>query len=212
MKKYLALLPLALAVYLAPLQAQDYKMAAGPVPPPADLPAAYRALLSQGVQIDGPSGPKAQVWFAKSIASGAAPSDPAVVFGIAQGTFLGIIRFPGKSEDRRGQALNAGTYTLRYSNFPNDGAHQGVAPQRDFALLTPIANDADPAATPAFDALVQMSTKASNSPHPAVLSLEPSSATSYPSLTKEGDNPDWVLNVQAGSLKIGIILIGKYQG
>jgi len=212
MRKHLALIPFSLLVFAAALQAQDYKLASSSVPPPADLPAAYRTLVSPGFQIDGPGGPKAVVWFAKSIATGAAPSDPAVVFGIAQGTFLGIIRFPGKAEDRRGQALNAGTYTMRYSNFPNDGAHQGVAPQRDFALLTPIANDPDPAATPAFDALVQMSTKASNSPHPAVFSLEPSSATSFPSLSKEGDNPDWVLNVQVGSLKIGIILIGKYQG
>ncbi|HUA63540.1 MAG TPA: hypothetical protein VML19_32590 [Verrucomicrobiae bacterium] len=177
------------------------------------MPAAYASLLGPGVQIKSPDGTdKVEIWFCKSITAGPAPSDPAIVFGIAQGTLLGVIRWPGKGEDRRGQAINAGLYTLRYSNFPVDGAHQGVAPQRDFALMTPIANDPDPAAKPGFDALVQMSTKASNSPHPAVLSLEPSSATTFPSLSKEGDTPDWVLNVQIGSQKIGIILIGKYQG
>jgi len=215
MTRHLALLfPVsALLLFASGLRAQDYKIAAGPISTPADLPAAYPSLLSPGVRIVAADGsPKVEVWFAKSIPAGAQPSDPAIVFGIEQGTFLGVIRFPSKGEDRRGQSINAGIYTLRYSNFPNDGAHQGVAPQRDFALLTPVANDPDPSAKPAFDALVQMSDKASNSPHPAVLSIEPSSAATFPSLTKEGDTPDWVLNVQVGSLKIGIILIGKYQG
>jgi hypothetical protein len=87
-----------------------------------------------------------------------------------------------------------------------------VAPQRDFALISPIANDADPSATLAFDALVQMSTKASRSPHPAVLSLESPTGSAFPALNKEGDTPDWVLSVQIGDLKIAIILIGKVEG
>jgi hypothetical protein len=125
---------------------------------------------------------------------------------------LGVIRFPGKAEDRRGQLINPGLYTLRYSTYPVDGSHQGVAPQRDFALIAPIANDADPNAAPAFDALVQMSTKASRSPHPAVLSLESPTGKAFPALNKEGDNSDWVLSVQIGDLKIAIILIGKVEG
>ena len=199
---------------LVPVHAQDYKLAASPMSgPPAGLPAAYTAVLGPGMRIDGPDGAdKVEIWFCKTITAGPAPSDPAIVFGIAQGTLLGVIRWPGKGEDRRGQTISPGLYTLRYSDFPVDGAHQGVAPQRDFALMTPIGNDPDPAAKPAFDALVQASTKASNSPHPAVLSLEPSSATAFPSLSKEGDTPDWVLNVQVGTLKLGIILIGKFQG
>ena len=31
-------------------------------------------------------------------------------------------------------------------------------------------------------------------------------------LVKEGDTPDWVLCVQAGDLKIAVILLGKVQG
>jgi len=214
MTRRLAIHMAALSLVAAALSAQDYKIGAGPLSGlPTGLPAAYQSLLAPGVQIQGPDGtPKVEIWFAKAIASGAPPSDPAIVFGIKQGTFLGVIRWPGKGEDRRGQQISPGLYTLRYSNFPVDGAHQGVAPQRDFALMTPIASDPDPNAMPAFDALIQMSTKASNSPHPAVLSLEQSSATTFPSLSKEGDTPDWVLNVQAGGLKIGIILIGKYTG
>jgi hypothetical protein len=206
--------PFFFLLFASLLSGQDYKMAAGPISgPPAGLPAAYSSLLGPGVRINGPDGnAKVEIWFCKAISTGAQPSDPAIVFGITQGTLLGVIRWPGKGQDRRGQEIAPGLYTLRYSNFPVDGAHQGVAPQRDFALMTPIASDADPAAKPAFDALIQMSTKASNSPHPAVLSLEPSSADTFPSVTKEGDNPDWVLNVQVGSTKIAIILIGKFQG
>ena len=199
---------------LVPVHAQDYKLAASPMSgPPAGLPAAYTAVLGPGMRIDGPDGAdKVEIWFCKTITAGPAPSDPAIVFGIAQGTLLGVIRWPGKGEDRRGQTISPGLYTLRYSDFPVDGAHQGVAPQRDFALMTPIAADGDPNATPAFDALVQMSTKASVSPHPAVLSIESPTGTSFPALTKEGDSPDWVLSVQIGDLKIAIILVGKVQG
>ncbi len=57
-----------------------------------------------------------------------------------------------------------------------------------------------------------MSRKASASPHPAVLSLESPTGSTFPALVKEGDTPDWVLWVQAGDLKIAIILLGKVQG
>jgi hypothetical protein len=205
----LAVTALSLA---AGLSAQDYKLETISSAP-SDLPAAYAsALAGTGYRISGASGPKCEIWFRKSIPVGAQPADNAIVFGIPQGALLGVIRFPAKAEDRRGQQINAGVYTLRYSNYPVDGAHQGVAPQRDFALMTPIAADPDPNTTPAFDALVQMSTKASGSPHPAVLSIESPNGSTFPALTKEGDNPDWVLSVQLGDLKIAIILIGKVQG
>jgi hypothetical protein len=125
---------------------------------------------------------------------------------------LGILRFPGKGADRRDQSIPAGVYTLRYSNFPVDGAHSGVAPQRDFALLTPIAGDPDPAAKPAFEELVKMSAKASGTPHPAVLSMEtPPSGASAPSVVKEGEH-DWTLTVKAGDLTFSVIVVGKAEG
>ena len=98
---------------------------------------------------------------------------------------------------------------MRYSNYPVDGAHQGVAPQRDFALLTPIANDPDPNAAPAFDKLVAMS-KTSGTAHAAVFSLETPSATTFPSLSKEGDH-DTALAVKVGDLAIGMIVAGAVE-
>jgi hypothetical protein len=193
------------------VSAQDYKLVPLSSAPP-DLPAAYASLIAaQGYQVVGPKGPWCEVWMRNAIPTGAKPNDDSIVFPIAQGTLLGILRFPAAGSDRRGQPIKPGVYTMRYSDFPVDGAHQGVAPQRDFALLTPLASDPDPNAKPAFDALVNMSTKASGTPHPAVLSLESPSGSTFPSVSKEGDS-DQVLNVKVGDVTIGIIVVGKVQG
>jgi len=187
--------------------AQEYKLE--PLPsPPNDLPTAYSSVLeSKGYRIASPSGSWCEIWFAKSIATGPASSDSTIVLPIPQGTLLGVLRFPGNGSDRRGQSLKPGIYTLRYSLNPVDGAHQGVAPQRDFGLLTPISQDADPLAKPDYAKLVELS-RTSGTAHPAVLSLETPSGTQFPALTKEGEQ-DVVLNVQAGNLKLAVIVVGK---
>jgi hypothetical protein len=192
--------------------AQDYKLEPVATAAPG-LPAAYAAAIqTQGFRVNGASGAWCEVWLAKSLPVGAKSDDAAIAFSIAQGTLLGVIRFPGKGADRRGQVIPAGVYTLRYSMFPVDGAHTGVAPQRDFALMTPLAADPDPAAKPAYDDLVKMSGKASGSPHPAVLSLEtPPAGATAPSVVKEGEH-DWTLTVKAGDLTISIIVAGKSEG
>ena len=199
------LLGSALAVF-----AQSYKLEPISTPPPG-LPSAYAPLVdSQGYRVLGASGPWVEVWFRKTIPTGPKPADPSITLPIAQGTFLGVMRWPANGSDRRGQTIKPGLYTLRYSDFPVDGAHQGVAPQRDFALLTPIANDPDPAALPDFDKLVSMS-KTSGTNHPCVFSLEPPAGAKFPELTQEGDH-DTVLNVKAGDLPIAIIVAGKAEG
>jgi hypothetical protein len=209
--KRLALISVAALAAAVSVSAQDYKLETVASAPPG-LPAAYANLIaSPGYRVAGPKGAWCEVWFRKSIPTGAKPSDDSIVFPIAQGEFLGILRFPAAGSDRRGQPIKPGVYTMRYSDFPVDGAHQGVAPQRDFALLTPIADDPDPNAKPAFEALVAMSTKASGTPHPAVFSMESPSATNFPSVSKEGDS-DQVLNVKVGDLAIGLIVVGKVQG
>lgn len=205
MIKQLAFLPLlALSVF-----AQDYKLASVTTAPA--VPPAFASLIdAQGYRVVGAKGPWCEVWFRKSIPTGPKSTDEAIVLPIAQGTFLGILSFPEKGADRRGQVLKAGLYTIRYSNFPVDGAHQGVAPQRDFALLTPIASDPDPAAMPDFMTLVDMSRK-SGTAHPAVFSLETPAGTKFPAVEKEGDK-DWTLSVKVGSLALSIILVGQAGG
>jgi len=190
--------------------AQQYKVE--PVSSAAlNLPAAFASVIdTNGYRVSGPSGAWCEIWFRKSIPTGAKPSDPNIALPIAQGTLLGVLRFPSAGSDRRGQAVKAGVYTLRYSDFPVDGAHQGVAPQRDFALLTPIGNDADPSATPDFDKLVAQS-KTTGTAHAAVFSLETPSGSTFPAVTKEGES-DWSLSVKVGDLPIAIIVVGKVEG
>jgi len=192
--------------------AQDYKLEAlGSAAP--GLPAPFAAALEgQGHRISGPGGAWCEVWLAKTLPVGPKSSDAAITLSVAQGSLLGVIRFPARGADRRGQVIPAGVYTLRYSLFPVDGAHSGVAPQRDFALMTPIAADPDPAAKPAYEELIKWSGKASGTPHPAVLSLEtPPNGAAVPSVVKEGEH-DWVLTVKAGSLTFSVIVVGKAEG
>ena len=195
-----------------PALAQEFKLEPVATAAPG-LPAAYGpAIQTQGFRVSGASGAWCEIWLAKALPVGPKPDDAAISFGVAQGTLLGVIRFPGKGADRRGQVIPAGVYTLRYSQFPVDGAHSGVAPQRDFALMTPLAADPDPAAKPAFEDLVKMSGKASGTPHPAVLSLEtPPAGATAPGVAKEGEH-DWTLTVKAGTLTFSIIVVGKAEG
>jgi hypothetical protein len=191
------------------LLAQDYKLEPIATAAP-DLPAAYAAeIAGQGYRVNGPSGAWCEVWFRKTIPAGAKPSDQTIALPIAQGTLIGVIRFPKTAADRRGQNLKPGVYTLRYSTFPPDGAHQGVAPQRDFALATPIAGDADPKALPEYEKLIALS-KTSGTAHAAVFSLQPPAGTSFPAVTKEGEH-DIVLNAKVGDLPIAIIVAGRAE-
>ena len=130
---------------------------------------------------------------------------------IPHGALLGVVRFPANGADRRGQTIKPGLYTLRYSLFPVNGDHQGVAPQRDFAILSKIADDADPAALPKYDALMPMSVKASGTPHPLVLSIYPSTSEKMPAFGKEGAH-DWTLHMKLGAQPLAIILVGKAEG
>jgi hypothetical protein len=204
MKKLLLLVSAAAAF------AQEYKVEPLSTGAP-NLPPAYAALVDvKGYRVVGPKGPWCEIWFRKTIPTVAKSADSAITLPIAQGTFLGILRFPASGLDRREQVIKAGVYTMRYSNFPVDGAHQGVAPQRDFALLTPVGNDADPNAMPEFLKLVEQS-KTSGTAHPAVFSLSAPSGGSFPSIVKEGEQ-DYVLHVKVGELAIAIIVVGKAEG
>lgn len=203
---------LALAFLFTSLAFAQYKMEPTGAPPTDLAPALASALQQQGIKIIGPGGSVyCEVWFRTQVPSGPKSTDDAVTLSIPQGALLGAIRFAGPAQDRRGQSLKAGTYTLRYSQYPVNGDHQGVAPQRDFALLVRAGDDTDPGATPGFDALVALSAKASGTPHPAVLSIWNSSSDKFPNLSKQGDH-DWVLDTKVGDLPISIILAGKVEG
>ena len=178
---------------------------AGP-PPPELAPAIAGALQKDGTKITNGGKPYCEVWFRSDKPAGPKSTEDAVTLpAIPQGALLGVIRFDGTGADRRGQTIKAGVYTLRYSIMPVNGDHQGAAPQRDFLLMVPAADDKDLNAAPNFDTLVNMSKKASGTPHPAVVSSWKADSAK-PGLSQDGN--DWILQGKVGDTPIAMIVVG----
>ena len=177
-------------------------------PPPAEVaPAIAQALQKNGAKVSNNGAAYCEIWLRSDKPNGPKSAEDSVTLPtIPQGALIGVIRFDGKGADRRGQTIKPGVYTLRYSIIPVNGDHQGAAPQRDFLLMTPAAEDKDLNATPNFEALVAMSRKASGTPHPAVLSFWKADSDA-PGFSKQGES-DWVLQAKIGDTPIAIILIG----
>ena len=204
---------LIISVFLVTVSAwAQYKSEAAGAPPSDLAPAIGQALQPQGTRILNASGAAfCEVWFRTEAPAAPKSSEADVTLPtIPTGSLLGAIRFPGPGADRRGQSIKAGVYTLRYALQPVTGDHVGVSPQRDFLVLIPAIDDQDLNAAPAYDALMNMSRKASGTPHPAVLSIWSSTADKFPSFGKEGER-DWALNIKIGDLPLAIILAGKAE-
>jgi hypothetical protein len=207
MRKSLLILPLLSLVALA-----QYKYEPAGPPPEELAPAIREALQKTGHRIIAPNGSVfAELWFRAQAPSGPATNEEGVsLTTVPHGSLLGAIRFPGRGADRRGQTIKAGVYTLRLAYYPLDGAHQGIAPQRDFLKIIPAAEDKDLNATPSYDELVAMSNKASGTSHPATLSVwkldkaEPAGLHQH-----EGD---WILHATIGDIPIAVIVVGVFQG
>jgi hypothetical protein len=190
----------------------QYKLDSAGAPPSELVPAIRDALQKDGAKVvDSKGNVVCELWFRTSLPSGSSATSENNVSlkAIPHGTLLGAIRFSREGSDRRGQAIKAGVYTLRLSYYPVDGAHQGVATQRDFALMVPAADDKDLNSTPDYAQVVALSNKASGTSHPAVLSLWKAQAVSAPELKQEGD--DWVLYTNAGGQPVAILVVGVHQ-
>lgn len=200
-------------------QAQGYKAQTAATPPPQELSAAMRDALAPGaIQVTGPQGPLCEIWLRKVVPVKAPSQELGVAFGqIAEGTLIGAVRFPGEVKDYRRQKIGPGVYTLRYALNPVDGNHQGVAPNRDFLLLSPAADDADPA-TLTRDALLALSRKSTVTKHPSVWSVQPpENAASLPAMLHVDDGDLWLVafrvQAQAGSaapapLVLALVVVG----
>src|SRR6266849_5877256 len=184
----------------------QYKSEPAGAPPAEVAPAIAQVMQKTGTKITNNGAAYCEIWFRTDKPSGAKSTEENITLALPQGALLGVIRFSGNGSDRRGQTIKPGVYTLRYGIMPVNGDHQGAAPQRDFLLLTPAADDKDPNTTPNFEALVAMSRKASGTPHPAVLSFWKADADT-PGLTKQGES-DWVLQTKLGDTPVAVILIG----
>jgi hypothetical protein len=202
----------ALVLCLAALSvsAADYTLDKAGAPPSDLAPAIREALAAEGAKISGPSGAVAEIWWRKELPAGKNSESNVSFSDIAHGTLMGVVRYPAKAVDRRGQAIAPGIYTMRLSFFPVDGAHQGVAPTRDFVLLTPAADDKDANALPDYHQLVAMSKKATGGNHPAILNLWKADAAGPDALKQEGE--DWVLYSTVGGKPVALIVIGVHAG
>ncbi len=171
-------------------------------------PTGYRVILPNGLVA-------AEVWFAKSLTTSAKQSAGGTNYAqLAPSTFIGVISFPKAGSDFRGQGIKAGAYVMRYELLPNDGNHLGVAPNRDFVLLTPLASDKDPASNFAFEQLVALSREASGSSHPAAFYMPTATGSEFPNASMTDDG--WyVLNAKAktaaGEMPLALVVKGASQ-
>ncbi len=201
---------LLLACTTAAIVWGQYKVEPAGAPPTDLTPAIRQALKQDGARITGPKGAVCEVWFRAKSPDGGNSEQNVSFTGMAQGALLGVIRFPVQGTDRRGQPLKPGLYTMRLSFYPVDGAHQGVAPTRDFVLLSSAAGDTDLNATPNFAQLVEMSKKASGTTHPAVMNVWKADKASADEIKQESQ--DWVLYSTVGDVPIAMIVVGVYAG
>ena len=179
--------------------------------PPADAAPGILATLNKaGTKIVAGNGSAfVEIWLRSTAPTGPASSEPSVTLpNMPSGALLGVLLFPGKGSDRRGQVIQPGVYTLRYGNYPINGDHQGAAPQRDFMVLAPASVDKSADTVADFNAMIDMSRKASSTNHPAVLSFWKADSDAKPGFEKQGES-DWVLTTKLGDVLVSIILVGK---
>ena len=198
------------------LPEDTYKLEKVAAPPSADIPIDIRNVIaSDAMRVSGPNGPLCEIWLRKQLPVAATPStELGVTFGqIQEGTLLGAMHIAIQAADYREQKIKPGFYTLRYALDPVDGNHAGVAPQRDFALLSPVANDSDPA-TISRDELLKRSAVSTGTKHPSVWSLWPADDPgANATIHFQSDLQLWMLTFRvplAGKppLPMGMVVVG----
>ena len=176
------------------------------------MPSALKAALEdKGYRVTLDDGWTADLWLAKDLKLANHDAPGALYPELNNSEFVGVISLPKGMSDFRGQAVPAGTYTLRYQLLPQDANHLGVSPNPDFLLAIPIANDTKPDAVYPFDKLVGLSSKATGA-HPAVIAMD---KAGDPGTAVFDDQKLLVLTVTAGASAgskgktLGIVLKGQ---
>jgi len=170
-----------------------------------------KAVEDEGYHVALDDGASADFWFARSLAISSGNAAGALYPDLANGEFLGVVTFPKGTSDFRGQAIAAGTYTLRYQYIPQDANHMGVSPNPDFLLAIPIASDANPADNLPLTRLVTLSSKAAGTAHPAVFAMAPAGTPGSAAKDDQGMTVFTVEVKMSGGKteKIGIIVKGQ---
>jgi hypothetical protein len=182
--------------------------------PPAAVPSAIAGVLqASGYRVLAADGnPLVQIWLCKEVpVSGKKEIEGANYPALTPGTLVGVFALAAAGKDFRNQPIKPGTYALRYELLPNDGNHMGVAPDRDFLLLVPIADDPGPAKTLSYPELVKLSSQAAGSSHPAVFSMPASDKRSLPAAYTDANGYiifAATLPTTAGDLAVALIVKG----
>ena len=103
-------------------------------------PAITKLVNAEGFRITGEKGALADLWLLKDLAvEPDFKSSLSKLYAFQPGQLIGVLRIADGAEysDFRGQAMKAGTYTLRYGLQPMDGNHVGTSETSDFLLALP---------------------------------------------------------------------------
>jgi hypothetical protein len=208
---------LIVLIFLLLFQTTDLSGTKHTDPLPAALAAPVAAKLAPGGVRAAAGANTLTFWWVKELAASAeasAPKPPQGWSNIPEGTLVGAVKIEKDFRDVRGRVIKGNTYTLRYGIQPSNGDHLGVSPFREFLLLSPAAQDTDPAPR-SHDALTDLSKQTIGGSHPAVWSLDPPVATE-PVLTvhtTDLGHKALVMEVPiaGGALRFGLVLIGKIE-
>ncbi len=182
----------------------------GPPAASATSDALRQAVDTKGYRVTLDDGWTAQFWFAKQLATEKKDVPGALYPELTDGEFIGVVNLPQGISDFRGQSIPPGAYTLRYQSLPQDGNHMGVAPNPDFLLASPAANDARPEQAYPAKKLFALSAKSTGTNHPAVIALE---TAGDPGTVVKDEHGTLVFTVAvptagSGSEKLGIVIKG----
>lgn len=202
--------------------AQEYTVEPLAQAPPGDgLSAEIAGTLPEAGLVVKRDGSRAvcELWLAKELAvkEGFQPSST-LLYPFEPGQLMGVIRFPRKAEDFRGQEIPRGVYTLRYALQPEDGNHVGTSDTRDFLLLSPIADDQQ-LAGPDEKTLQERSATVAGSTHPAMMCLlKPAEGDEAPTMIHDEARELWSVRATtkaAGAdqpVVLQIVVVGKAAG
>ena len=126
------------------------------------------------------------------------PADT-ILYPFEVGVLMGVLRFPRKGADFRGQDIASGVYTLRYANQPVDGNHVGTFDTRDFLLMVPASADQSPATIPEMD-LFKTSAESAESTHPAIMPLVKPDAADAPAMRHVEEQDWWAVRLSGQGL------------
>jgi hypothetical protein len=164
--------------------------------PPEEVAEPIRAALDdQVLRLATGDKPFFEFWFRKQLPLANEPSGGTLGLDtIAEGTVLGVLRIDDERRDFRDEELPKGVYILRLGLQPEDGNHQGTAPTRTFALLTPAKQDTKLDPIPRKE-LLKATASINAAHHPSNLNLQQveSADGQFPRLEERNDGKHQVV-------------------